>query len=108
MRFALEEDAGVRVLAEAGDGAAAVAAVAEHRPDVVVLDLAMPGMDGLEAIPRILAASPATRIVVFSGFVADSLEEQVLRLGAHRYLEKGAPLALLQETVRALANPVLD
>jgi DNA-binding NarL/FixJ family response regulator len=103
LRYALEELPGVRVLAEAGDGAEAVAAVTEHRPAVVVLDLAMPGVDGLQAIPEIRAVSPGTRILVFTGFVADGLQEQVLGLGADAYLEKGVSIDLVQEAVRRLA-----
>ena len=105
LRFAFEEHEDLRVVGEAGDGAAGVQAIAEHQPDAVVLDLSMPSMDGLEAIPRIRAASPQTTIVVFSGFTADRMAEEALALGADRYLEKGAELdmviAVLREAVGA-------
>jgi DNA-binding NarL/FixJ family response regulator len=102
LRFALEED-GMQVVGQAGDGAAGVAVVRDTRPDVVILDLAMPGMDGLQAIPLMLEASPGTRIVVFSGFVAEGLADRVLAAGAHRYLEKGVALTEVADAVRELA-----
>ena len=60
----------------------------------------MPGMDGLEAIPLLREASPATSIVVFSGFAAERMREPALSLGAARYLEKGDPLESVRATVR--------
>lgn len=103
LRFALEGEGGLEVVGQAGDGAAGVEIVRETQPDVVILDLAMPGTDGLEAIPQILEAAPATRILVFSGFVAEGLEARVLERGAHRYIEKGAPLTEVAQAVRDLA-----
>jgi len=61
------------VVGEAGDGATAVALAVEHRPDVMLLDVSMPGMDGLEALPRILESSPATKVVLYSGFEEQGL-----------------------------------
>lgn len=100
MRFALEEDGEIRVVGEAGDATTGVQRISELQPDCVLLDLSMPGLDGLEAIPQIQDASPASSIVVFSGFAADRMSATAIRLGADRYLEKGEPLELVRVTVR--------
>lgn len=104
LRFGLEEDPDLRVVGESGDAATAIERIAELRPHVVLLDISMPGMDGLEAIPRILEVSPSTAIVVFSGFAAERMSQAALRLGAHRYVEKGTPLEVLRATVREVAG----
>ena len=105
LRYGLEEDAELTVVGEAADAREAIAGVTELRPDVVLLDLSMPGMDGLEAIPHLRSASPETAIVVFSGFAAERMAEQALDLGAERYVEKGAPLESVRATVREVALP---
>ena len=74
------ELAGVDVVAEASDGAAAVAAVLEHNPDVVLMDLRMPGMDGVEATRRIRAASEA-RVLALTTFDVDQHVVDALRAG---------------------------
>jgi DNA-binding NarL/FixJ family response regulator len=103
MRLVLEEDGDVRVAGEAGDGRTGVAEIAQLQPDVVVLDLSMPDMDGLEAIPAIHAAAPKAKIVVFSGFEADRMARIALSASASRYVQKGAPLEDLRDAVRDLA-----
>jgi len=102
LREVVEENPAVEVVDEAGTGRECVRIVAERRPDVVLLDLSMPDMDGLEALPLIAQASPGTRIVVFSGFAADWMCEPVLERGADLYLEKGVPLDALADAVCAL------
>jgi DNA-binding NarL/FixJ family response regulator len=104
LRYGLEEDESLKVVGEAGDAESAVRQVAELQPDVVLLDLSMPGMDGLEAIQLIRAASPETGIVVLSGFSAARLGQTALDLGADRYLEKGEPGEVIRETIRAVAE----
>ncbi|HLE97457.1 MAG TPA: response regulator transcription factor [Candidatus Thermoplasmatota archaeon] len=90
LRYVLEEAGGFDVVAEASDGEEAVQVVERIHPRLLLLDLAMPRLDGLEALPRIRAISPETRIVVFSGFTADRMENEAVRLGAAAYVEKGA------------------
>lgn len=102
MRFSLEEESDLRVIGEASDGLTGAEQIAELQPDVVLLDLSMPGLDGLEAIPRIKSLSPHTGIVIFSGFSAERMSAPALALGADRYLEKGEPV----ETVRAVVREV--
>lgn len=103
LRYGLEEDPGLRVVGEAGNAQAGIEGVAAERPDVLLLDLSMPGMDGLEAIPRMREVSPETAIVVFSGFAADRMRQPALDLGAVAYLEKGEPLERVRATVRSVA-----
>ncbi|MEA2931716.1 MAG: hypothetical protein QOI56_501 [Actinomycetota bacterium] len=90
LRRSFELDPSVRVVGEAGDGAEAVEVVCRTDADVILLDLAMPVMDGLQAIPEIRRRSPGTRIVVLSGFDASKMEQRALDLGATAYLSKGA------------------
>ena len=80
------------VVAEAGNGREAVDVAREHRPELMLLDLSMPEMDGLEALPRVLEASPDTCVVVFSGFDDTHLGPEARALGAAGYVEKGTPL----------------
>lgn len=82
---------GMDVVGEAGDGRAGVEMVRAEKPDVVLLDLAMPVMDGVEALPLIREAVPDAQIIVLSAF-AGAVSEQVLREGADGYLVKGTPL----------------
>ena len=90
LRINFEHEPDFTVVGEAGDGAAAIELARAHAPELVVLDLAMPVMDGLQAIPEIRRCSPETKILVFSGFASGSVADEVRDLGAHAYLEKGA------------------
>lgn len=95
LRLTLERDGRFEVVGEAGDGAEAIVAAARLRPDVVLLDLAMPVMDGLEALPQIRAQSAESKIVVLSGFNAREMSADALARGASSYLEKGGIADLL-------------
>jgi DNA-binding NarL/FixJ family response regulator len=103
MRYSLEEDDLCVVVGEAADGAAGLEAIAVLRPDVVLLDLSMPRLGGIDAIGEMLARSPGSRIVALSGFTAEEMEAAALERGAHRYLEKGSGLVAIREAVRAAA-----
>jgi DNA-binding NarL/FixJ family response regulator len=102
LRTVLELE-GLTVVGESGDGAAGVDEIAELKPDVVVLDLSMPGLDGLEAIPLIHERAPDAEIVVFSGYTKAQMAERALSLKAARYVEKGEPLERVVEAVQDLA-----
>jgi DNA-binding NarL/FixJ family response regulator len=104
VRFALEEDLEQVVVGEAADGHDAVERVRDLRPDVVVLDLSMPDMDGLEAIRRMQEVAPRTGIVVFTGFGGPTLRDRALSLGADAYVEKGADLDELRSAVAEVAR----
>ncbi len=82
---------GMHVVGEAGDGQAGVDVVRAERPDVVLLDLAMPVMDGIEALPLIRELVPDARIIVLSA-LSGAVRDQVLEGGADGYLVKGTPL----------------
>lgn len=83
------------VVGEVADGAEAVVFAEEHKPDLILLDISMPVMDGIEALPKILAASPATRVVILSGFEAERMGRLALDAGAAAYIEKGIPPGML-------------
>jgi DNA-binding NarL/FixJ family response regulator len=100
IRYGLEEDPDFKIVGEAGDGRSAIRGVAETRPTAVLLDLSMPDMDGLEAIPKIRAEVPETAIVILSGFTADRMGAAAIEQGADDYVEKGAPMAELRDVTR--------
>ncbi len=100
IRYGLEGDDDFAVVGEAGDGAAAIEGIAETRPSAVLLDLSMPGMDGLEAIPEIRRGRPDIAIVILSGFSASRMERKARERGADGYVEKGTPIADLRQVVR--------
>jgi DNA-binding NarL/FixJ family response regulator len=99
----LSEDPAVSVVGEADNGRDCVRLIDRLQPDVVLLDLSMPDMDGLEVIPQIVTVAPRTAIIVFSGFSANRMGEVALGLGADRYIEKGAQLAGVAAAVREVA-----
>ncbi|HVF19977.1 MAG TPA: response regulator, partial [Mycobacteriales bacterium] len=101
MRINLELSGAV-IVGEAGTGREAVELASELQPDVVLLDLAMPGMDGLEALPLVRAAAPDAKVVVLSGFAAARMEQSALDLGAAAYVEKGTPVHEILELLRRL------
>jgi len=93
----------VQLVAVAEDGARAVALVAEHRPDVVLMDLRMPGMDGVEATRRIRRDHPAVEVVVLTTHADDDSIVAALRAGARGYLTKDAGVAEIARAVDAAA-----
>ena len=94
---------GLRVVGEAGDGDEAILEATRLQPDVILLDLAMPNRSGLEALPDLRRAASAARIVVFSGFAEATVAADVLALGAHAYLQKGADPDAIVATIRSAA-----
>lgn len=89
-RMVLERAGRFCVVGEAENGERAIDQVVALKPDVVLLDLAMPVMDGLAAIPYIRAGAPETKIIVLSGFEKNAMADEALRLGAVRCIQKGA------------------
>jgi DNA-binding NarL/FixJ family response regulator len=109
-RRLLEDDPGVEVVGEAADGEAAVRLAAELSPRVIVMDCAMPGMNGLAATRRILASSPETAVLMLSMHAEDTLVRQSLEAGARGYVLKSAANLDLVAAVKRVAagETVLD
>jgi len=99
----LDAQRGIEVVAEAGDGFQAVAAVREHRPDVVLLDIRMPGMDGIEAA-RIVCAETDCRALMLTTFDHDDHVFDALRAGASGFLLKDVRRDDLVHAVRVVAD----
>ena len=105
VRDALERSGLFRVVAEAKDGEEGVAAVRATRPDVVLLDIAMPVMDGMQALPLIREECPSAIVVMLSAFGDSSgLPERALSSGASGYIRKGGHLRALPEQVRVIVT----
>jgi DNA-binding NarL/FixJ family response regulator len=102
LALALELAGGFEVVGEAADGNEAIAQVTVHQPDILLLDLAMPVLDGLQALPHIRERAPDSVVVVLSGFGASAMGEEAVRLGATTYVQKGVNPTELAEQLRAL------
>ncbi len=103
IREFLEEDDKLTVVAEAADGAEAVRLAGEHRPHVAVLDVQMPGVNGIEATRQIKAAYPETRVLVLTAYDEDPYVFALLRAGADGYVLKNAHPAELVRAVKTVA-----
>ena len=104
MRLLLERQPGFRVVAEAADGRATLDLVLEHDPDVVVMDIAMPNMNGIEATRRIVEQHPRTGVVILSMHDDESYVIRSLKAGARAYLLKNAMKAELIAAIQAVAQ----
>ena len=102
-RMILEAEDGLDVVAEAGDGVQALEAVRRQRPDVVLMDIRMPVLDGLEATRRIVAAADPPRVLVLTTFDLDEYVFEALQAGASGFLLKDAPPELLAAGIRTVA-----
>ena len=91
------------VVGEAGNGAEALTEAARLRPDVVLMDLEMPALDGIEAIRRLRAADPAAQVVVLTAFDTDERIVGAIQAGAQGYLLKGAPRAEIFAAIRTVS-----
>ncbi len=103
LRALLDSMDGVTVVAEADNGEEAVALALAHAPEVVLLDITMPGLNGLQAAERILAQSPRTRVVILSMHAAEEYVNRALALGVSGYLLKDAATLELQAALEAVS-----
>ena len=103
MRYALQEDPDIEVVGEAADGMAAIDAAERLQPDVVLLDLTMPVLDGIDAIPALLERAPGTRVVALSGWGAERMADAAIEQGAVAYVEKTDDVQAIRAAVRAAA-----
>lgn len=102
-KMLLESDVDIKVLAEAESGEQAIQRYQEHKPDVVVMDITMPGIGGLEAIERILAKDSAAKILVLSAHEDSVHPKRVLNAGAMGYLTKRSAAEELIKAIRTVA-----
>jgi len=108
LRWSLETDDRFEIVGEASNGAEVLSLLSEIEIDAVLLDLAMPVMDGLQAIPRIKSDSPSTRILVLSGFDQESMAGEALSRGADVYLEKGVAVSEVATVLAELCKKGRD
>lgn len=104
LRMILETEADFEVVGEAADGAEALRLCAELNPGVVLMDLRMPGMDGLTAIDKLRSSQPGVAVVILTTFNEDDLMYRGLQSGARGYLLKDTDRATLFDTIRAAAR----
>src|SRR5688572_11127926 len=104
LRLSLSRAPHVRVVGEASDGAAAVALAERRRPDVVIMDVRMPGMDGLEATKELLERVPETAVLIFTAYSERSLLTRGLESGAKGYVLKEAPHQTLVRAIEKVAE----
>jgi DNA-binding NarL/FixJ family response regulator len=103
-RLVLESQPDLEVVAEASDGRDGVALAAEHRPDVVLMDVRMPDMDGVAATRQIIDSGSTSRVIILTTFDLDEYAYAALRAGASGFLLKDAPPADLLSAIRAVAS----
>jgi DNA-binding NarL/FixJ family response regulator len=103
-RFILAAEEDIEVVGEAGDGAAAIGMARTLRPDVVLMDVRMPGTDGIQATAAVTAALPATRVLILTTYDLDEYVLAGLKAGASGFLLKDAPPEELLTAIRTVAS----
>jgi len=104
LRLALSRSPHIRVIGEASDGATAIALAERRKPDVVVMDVRMPGMDGLEATKALTQKMPEAAVLIFTAFSERSLLARGLESGAKGYILKEAPHETLVRAIEKVAR----
>jgi DNA-binding NarL/FixJ family response regulator len=104
LRHLLEMEFDIKVVAEASDGAAAIALVEQHHPDVVLLDISMPAMDGIIATARLREEYPDIGIIILTMFAEDTHIIRAIRAGANGYLLKNSDSARVIDAIRAVSR----
>ena len=100
----VRSDPSFEVVAETGDGQTAYNTSLELKPDFVILDIMLPGLNGAEVLRRFSKHLKNTRVLVFSGYQNPSLVKELLQAGAHGFVEKSAPLSELKKGIEIVAN----
>ena len=103
IRRALESE-GIKVVAEASDGAEAIRLALEHKPDVVLMDVSMPGMDGVEAARRLVEADGRQRVVMLTMHIDRDVIDRAIRAGAVGYLTKDSSISEVVLAIQLAAN----
>lgn len=104
LRALLGEMPGVSVVAEAGDGREALQLIREHKPDIALLDISLPGLNGLEVAARVAKEHPATRVIILSMHGDDESVRRALTAGAAGYLLKNSDRSELELALRTVAR----
>jgi len=104
LRSLLEKMVAVEVIAEAGDGREAIELIQKHQPQVVLMDVAMPGLNGLEAVARVTKEFPTVKVIILSMHANEEYVLQALRAGASGYLLKDAAVAELELALQAVGR----
>lgn len=104
LRLLLEQQADFKVMAEAGDGREAVALVEQHHPEIAILDIGMPELNGIEATRQIATENPATHVVILSMHSDEGYVLRALKAGARAYILKNSAEADLIRAVRSVAD----
>jgi two-component system, NarL family, response regulator len=104
LRITLGAESGLEVIGEAADGEQAIACARDLHPDVIIMDVHMPGIDGIETARRIKAAQPAIAVIMLTAFASAGLRAAAARAGAARFFEKGDTLDDLADEIRALSH----
>jgi DNA-binding NarL/FixJ family response regulator len=105
LKLVLEFDAEFTVVGEAGNGEDAVRLSAELQPDVVVLDIAMPVMDGMDALQQLRAVAPGAKVVMYSAYDSGWLADRARGYGAAAYIDKTAGAVDLVGQLRSICQP---
>jgi DNA-binding NarL/FixJ family response regulator len=105
LQLLLEGEGDMQVVGIAGDGEQGIVLCEREQPDVLLMDVAMPELDGVTALPRVLQASPGTRVVMLTGFDSRAMESEVRGLGAHSLVLKGTAPHELIAHIRTAWNP---
>ena len=103
-KMILEAQDDIEVVAEASDGQSAVELALEHAPDVVLMDIRMPGIDGLEATRRLIGSQKGVRVLILTTFDLDEYVYEAMRVGASGFLLKSAPATELAAAVRGVMS----
>jgi DNA-binding NarL/FixJ family response regulator len=104
LRLSLSRASHIRVIGEAGDGASAVELAQRRLPDVVIMDVRMPGMDGLEATKLLTESVPDSKVLIFTAYSEKSLLSRGLESGAKGYILKEAPHQTLVRAIEKVAS----
>jgi DNA-binding NarL/FixJ family response regulator len=104
LRLALSSQDDFTVVGEAADGQTGVAVTAEQQPDVVLLDIAMPDMDGLQALTAIRHESPDSTVIIMTGYPETVAAAAAVELGAHGFIRKGGNVAQLLDLIREIVQ----
>ena len=104
LKSLMAEFTGVEVVGEAGDGREAIELIAKHQPNLAIMDITMPGLNGLEATRRVVKEHPQVRVVVLSQHADETHVLQALRAGASGYVLKGSAPRELEMAIQAVAR----